>query len=390
MVWLPLFSLQFHHASHPGYGSARPAARNPAHPFPPHQALPFLSRPVASKMEAEYPHHQAGPSSATTTTTLWPYATRRRKRGEDGDDEDDLSPASVAMDLDADAQRAAVRASPPIIHPPRVTPRLELLRDYLVDRFGSCWIGWTDGCLLPVILVPGAARGFLEDWGHPVTFLRVGAGPRVWTGGEAAFRFFGWGGEEDDEFYELQPADYFNLISNRIAEQSKMLKTRKMREAELAAQRAKRTNAVMRVRFPDGYILEADFPPSERIHNLVELLMKVLARPDLPFYLYTVPPKKRILDTSQDFYTAGFVPGANIHFSYDLPEGSLLNTDDLKAGPFLREEIRSLDGLSLLLKPASQPDDSRMDSSSLQSVVPQSDTAPITNKKPGKPKWLRR
>lgn len=196
MVWLPLFSLQFHHASHPGYGSARPAARNPAHPFPPHQALPFLSRPVASKMEAEYPHHQAGPSSATTTTTLWPYATRRRKRGEDGDDEDDLSPASVAMDLDADAQRAAVRASPPIIHPPRVTPRLELLRDYLVDRFGSCWIGWTDGCLLPVILVPGAARGFLEDWGHPVTFLRVGAGPRVWTGGEAAFRFFGWGGGE--------------------------------------------------------------------------------------------------------------------------------------------------------------------------------------------------
>jgi hypothetical protein len=41
----------------------------------------------------------------------------------------------------------------------------------------------------------------------------------------------------------------------------------------------------MRVRFPDGYILEADFLPSERIHSLVDLLMKVLARPDLPFYL---------------------------------------------------------------------------------------------------------
>jgi hypothetical protein len=35
----------------------------------------------------------------------------------------------------------------------------------------------------------------------------------------------------------------------------------------------------------------------------------------------TVPPKKRILDTSQDFYTSGFVPGANVHFAYDLPEG---------------------------------------------------------------------
>jgi len=41
----------------------------------------------------------------------------------------------------------------------------------------------------------------------------------------------------------------------------------------------------MRVRFPDGYVLEADFLPSERIHSLVDLLMKVLARPDLPFYL---------------------------------------------------------------------------------------------------------
>ncbi|CAN6228609.1 unnamed protein product [Urochloa humidicola] len=283
-------------------------------------------------MEAEYTHHQAGPSSSSTTL-LWPCATRRRKR--DGDD--DLSPASVAMDLDADAQRAA-------------------------DKL----------------------KAASEELGHQI---------RVFSSEKFALqpsKLPSADHEEDDEFYELQPADYFSLISNRMAEQSKMLKTRKMREAELAAQRAKITKAVMRVRFPDGYILEADFLSSERIHSLVDLLMKVLARPDLPFYLYTVPPKKRILDTSQDFYTAGFVPGANVHFSYDLPEGSL--TDDLKSGPFLREEIQSLDGLSLLLKPDSdsQPDDSRMNSSAPQSGVSQSNPAPITNKKPGKPKWLKR
>ncbi|XP_025824035.1 plant UBX domain-containing protein 1 isoform X2 [Panicum hallii] len=285
-------------------------------------------------MEAEYPHHQAGPSSSSsssTTTLLWPCATRRRKRGEDGDDE--LSPASVAMDPDADAQRAA-------------------------DKLKA--VG--------------------EELGHQI---------RVFSSEKFALQPNKLpSAEEDDDFYELQPADYFNLVSNRMAEQSKMLKTRKIREAELAAQRAKITKAVMRVRFPDDHILEADFLPSERIHSLVDLLMKVLARPDLPFYLYTVPPKKRILDTSQDFYTAGFVPGANIHFSYDLPEGSY--TDELKAGPFLREEIQNLDGLSLLLKPASQPDDSRMNSSALQSSVPQPDPVPTTNKKPGKPKWLKR
>ncbi|ONM16526.1 Plant UBX domain-containing protein 1 [Zea mays] len=273
-------------------------------------------------MEAEYPHQQAAPSYSTTATVFWPYATRRRKRAEDGSD---LSLASD-MDLDADAQRAA-------------------------DKL----------------------KAVSEELGHEI---------RVFSSENFALqpsKLPSADHEEGDDFYELQPADYYNLISNRMGELSKMLKTRKMREAELAAQRAKRTKAVMRVRFPDGYILEADFLPSERIHSLVDLLMKVLARPDLPFYLYTVPPKKRILDTSQDFYTSGFVPGANVHFSYDLPEG-----------PFLREGILSLDGLSLLLKPASQPDDSRMNSSTHQSGASQSDPVPTTNKKPGRPKWLKR
>uniref|UniRef100_A0ACD5V6N8 Uncharacterized protein n=1 Tax=Avena sativa TaxID=4498 RepID=A0ACD5V6N8_AVESA len=197
--------------------------------------------------------------------------------------------------------------------------------------------------------------------------------------------------EEDDDFYEFQPADYYKLFSNRMAEQSKVLKTRKIREAELAAQRARITKAVMRVRFPDGYILEAEFHPSETVHSLVDLLMKVIARPDLPFYLYTVPPKKRILDTSQDFYTIGFVPGANIFFSYDLPAGSVLNTDGVISGPYLCEEIQALDGMSLLSEPSVQPDDSKTNAdSAYQSDAPRSNPAPPENKKSGKPKWFKR
>ncbi|KAE8796375.1 Tether containing UBX domain for GLUT4 [Hordeum vulgare] len=198
--------------------------------------------------------------------------------------------------------------------------------------------------------------------------------------------------EEDDDFYELQPGDYYKLISNRLAEQSKVLKTRKIREAELAAQRARLTKAVMRVRFPDGYILEVEFHPSETVHSLLDLLMKVIARPDLPFYLYTVPPKKRIMDTSQDFYTIGFVPGANVFFSYDLPEGSELNTDGVKSGPYLREEIRTLDGLSLHSEPSDQPDVSKTNSDSAhQSEAFRPDSAPPpANKKSAKPKWFKR
>lgn len=35
----------------------------------------------------------------------------------------------------------------------------------------------------------------------------------------------------------------------------------------------------------------------------------------------TTPPKERVKDTSKDFYSAGFAPGAIVYFSYDLPKG---------------------------------------------------------------------
>lgn len=43
--------------------------------------------------------------------------------------------------------------------------------------------------------------------------------------------------------------------------------------------------AVIRVRFPDNYILEATFHPSETIQSLLDLLVKVIAHPELPFYI---------------------------------------------------------------------------------------------------------
>jgi len=44
---------------------------------------------------------------------------------------------------DTDAQRAAVRARP---QSPASPPRHATLRDYLVDRFRACWLGWAGDC----------------------------------------------------------------------------------------------------------------------------------------------------------------------------------------------------------------------------------------------------
>ncbi|KAL8264815.1 hypothetical protein R6Q59_022945 [Mikania micrantha] len=97
--------------------------------------------------------------------------------------------------------------------------------------------------------------------------------------------------------------------------------------------------AVIRVRFPDNHTLEATFHPSETIQSLIDLLMKALAQPDLPFYIC----EHQIKDTSQDFYSVGFAPGAIVYFSYDQPKGGLL--DSLS---FLKEDVMPIKGMELI------------------------------------------
>ncbi|KAB5521003.1 hypothetical protein DKX38_025322 [Salix brachista] len=42
---------------------------------------------------------------------------------------------------------------------------------------------------------------------------------------------------------------------------------------------------VIRVRFPDKHTLEVAFHSAEKIQSLFDLLKKVVARPELPFYI---------------------------------------------------------------------------------------------------------
>ncbi|KAA8548188.1 hypothetical protein F0562_004551 [Nyssa sinensis] len=188
--------------------------------------------------------------------------------------------------------------------------------------------------------------------------------------------------EDTDDFYEFSAEDFYRIMATR--KEDKFLKTRKIREAEEAARRSNITKAMIRVRFPDNYTLEATFHPSEKIQSLFDLLLKVVARPELPFYIYTTPPKKQIKDMSQDFYSAGFVPGAIVYFSYDLPKD-----DDSGAvsGPYLQEEVLSLKGLKLIpeqmepVQPAPEP--------VVVNPSPAVQARKPADKRPVKPKWLK-
>ncbi|KAK8619067.1 hypothetical protein V6N13_133035 [Hibiscus sabdariffa] len=192
---------------------------------------------------------------------------------------------------------------------------------------------------------------------------------------------------ELDDFFEFTAEDYFRLMSTK--KEDKFLKTRKIREAEEAARRSRITKAVIRVRFPDNHTLEVTFHPSETMQSLVDLITKVIARPDLPFYLYTTPPKKQIKDMTQDFFSSGFIPGAIVYFSYDLPKGD--DAAAVNSSPFLQEEIMSLKGLEFIAE-AAQPE---LAQSTPESAAASPMPSPVvqeskpTEKKTAKPKWFK-
>lgn len=193
--------------------------------------------------------------------------------------------------------------------------------------------------------------------------------------------------EEPEDFYEFTAEDYYRVLSTK--KEDKFLKTRKIREAEEAARRSRISKAIIRVRFPDNYTLEAKFHPSETFQTLIDLLMKVVSRPDIPFYIYTTPPKRQIKDLSQDFFSAGFIPGAIVYFSYD-PNGEE-ESAVASSGPFLREEIQELNGLNVIpehneAQPAPEPEpEPAIVKSSLGVQVPKP-----SEKKPAMPKWFKR
>ncbi|OIW02998.1 hypothetical protein TanjilG_13635 [Lupinus angustifolius] len=193
-------------------------------------------------------------------------------------------------------------------------------------------------------------------------------------------------GEETDDFYEFTSEDYYRILATK--KEDKFLKTRKLREADAKSRRSRITKAVIRVRFPDNHTLEATFHPSETIQSLIDLLTKVIAQPEQPYYIYTTPPKKVVNDLSQDFYTAGFCPGAIVYFSYNVPKGDSTVVDHI--GPYLRDEILSLKGLDASNDQGQQ---SEPEQPALEPAEP-TQRPPIEERKPAekklvKPKWLK-
>jgi len=148
------------------------------------------------------------------------------------------------------------------------------------------------------------------------------------------------------------PEDFFNITGEELkkeqerksemVEREAMLRTKAMREKEEAVARRKYKYALIRVRFPDGWVLQGTFSVQETLSAVSEFVSSHLETP-LPSVLTdSVTGAKFSGDNlQQSLLELGLVPATLLNFSWD-PE---MEADLLAAGEtigFLREDLTNL------------------------------------------------
>ncbi|XP_064898724.1 UBX domain-containing protein 6 isoform X1 [Columba livia] len=125
--------------------------------------------------------------------------------------------------------------------------------------------------------------------------------------------------------FEL-PNDFYNLTVEEIkreqrlrteaVEKASMLRTRAMREKEEQREMRKYNYTLLRVRFPDGYILQGTFYAREPVSALYSFVRGALRDDWLPFELLG-PGGLKLTDDNLAFNECGLVPSALLTLSWD-------------------------------------------------------------------------
>ncbi|XP_073400133.1 UBX domain-containing protein 6 isoform X2 [Dendrobates tinctorius] len=146
-----------------------------------------------------------------------------------------------------------------------------------------------------------------------------------------------------DDFYKLS-AEEIRLeqkLRTEKLKQDSMLKTKAMREREERHEMKKYKYTVLRIRFPDDYILQGLFYPQERLSVLVDFIRQHLQNDWLPFELVS-PGGQKLEDEQATFIECGLVPSALLTFRWD--EAILADmeaTDEYKTESVLKQDLLS-------------------------------------------------
>ncbi|GAB5589450.1 hypothetical protein Unana1_04350 [Umbelopsis nana] len=124
-----------------------------------------------------------------------------------------------------------------------------------------------------------------------------------------------------ESFYKLTPAEikqlYQSQVNKRQALDNAPLKTKTMRNLEEKERMKKYPKTTIRVRLPDGLVLQINFLSSEKatiaVSTLYSVIKSTLRNPDREFLL-CLPPRRQLVELDQTLYKAGLAPASNVTF----------------------------------------------------------------------------
>ncbi|KAA0712279.1 UBX domain-containing protein 6 [Triplophysa tibetana] len=149
--------------------------------------------------------------------------------------------------------------------------------------------------------------------GEPIR-AKLDRQPQVFRPSQHAMHF-----ELPPDFYNLTPEELKKeqQLKSEVVERNAMLRTKAMREKDEQRERRKYSYALLRVRLPDGIILQGTFLAWEKVAALYQFVRDWLENGWQPFELMAPGGQKLKDDESMALNECNLAPAALLTFSWD-------------------------------------------------------------------------
>ncbi|KAF0980801.1 hypothetical protein FDP41_013284 [Naegleria fowleri] len=155
---------------------------------------------------------------------------------------------------------------------------------------------------------------------------------RLFKKGDTSFDIDFSNVEEKD--FEVTENDVQSMISSlRKVQEGGPLMTKQLREKENQKHERIYTSTIIRVRFPDGYLVQGTFSPNHTIKDVRDFVIQTLDNPETPIVLYIAPPIQRFDDLTKTLKESRLIPAAIINVGLDRknPKSASFEAPKLKS-----------------------------------------------------------
>ncbi|KAM6940045.1 tether containing UBX domain for GLUT4 [Xenentodon cancila] len=213
-------------------------------------------------------------------------------------------------------------------------------------------------------------------------------------------------GDLPEEFFEVTVDDvrkrFAQLKSERKLLEEAPLMTKALRESQMKEKMERYPKVVLRVQFPDRYVLQGFFRPLETVGAVKDFVHSHLEDPQLSFHLFITPPKTILDDPSVTLFQADLFPGALVYFGSDVKKDfyikrelletsvSALQANESVASCMLQSPAPSSSSVKEPPLPPEPAIDTSVSTQEEQDPPAPTQAAKPTRSDPGKvPKWLK-